>query len=118
MDTDATAAQPRRVDAGGLAVFLDQPPGGLAVEVASLPDQAAGRERAEEWTLPVIPDAGGGDVGQDRPRGGQQDLPPPLVPLLGDVQEVIDAVGLEVADAGAGHRRDAAAGDEEHRNER
>ena len=39
VDADAAAAQPRRVDPGGLAVFLDQPPGGLAVEVP--PDQAA-----------------------------------------------------------------------------
>ena len=58
------------------------------------------------------------DVGQHRPGRVEQDLPPLLVPLLGDVEVVLDAVGLEVADAGAGHRRDPAAGEEEHAHHR
>ena len=31
VDADAAASEPRRVDAGRLAIFLDQPPGRLAV---------------------------------------------------------------------------------------
>ena len=38
---------------------------------------------------------------------------PLLVPLLGDVEVVLDAIGLQVSHAGPDHRRDPAAGDEE-----
>src|SRR5271157_251508 len=31
VDADTTGSQPRGIDAGGLAVFLDQPPWGFAV---------------------------------------------------------------------------------------
>ena len=118
VDADAAAAQPRRVDPGRLAVFLDQPPGGLAVEVPPLQAAAVRRHRPEERPFPVLPDAGSRHVGQDRPGGVEQDLPPLLVPLLGDVEVVLDAVGLQVADAGPGHRRDPAAGQEEHAHQR
>src|SRR5271157_1569749 len=48
VDADATTSQPRRVDAGRLAVFLDQPPGRLAVQMPSRQTQAVGTQRAEE----------------------------------------------------------------------
>ena len=118
VDADAAAAQPDGVDAGGLAVFLDQPPGGLAVEVPADQARRVRRHRPEEGAFPVLPDAGSLDIGQDRPGGVEQDLPPLLVPLLGDVEVVLDAVGLEVADAGVGHGRDPAAGEEEHAHHR
>src|SRR5271157_3353372 len=53
------------------------------------------------------------EVRQDRPRGIEQDLAPLLVPLLGDVEIVLDPVALEVPDAGLNDRRDPAAGEEE-----
>src|SRR5271166_3033211 len=84
MDADAAAAQPRRVDPGRLAIFLDHAPGRLAVEVPPYQPQAVGTQRAEEGALPVILDAGLRHVGQHGPRGIKQDLPPLLVPLLGD----------------------------------
>src|SRR4051794_36318541 len=36
VDADAPTAQPVRVDAGGAAVLLDEPPGGLAVQVPAI----------------------------------------------------------------------------------
>jgi len=53
------------------------------------------------------------EVRQDRPRGIEQDLAALLVPLLGDVEIVLDPVALEVPDAGLNDRRDPAAGEEE-----
>ena len=106
------------VDPGRLAVFLDQPPGGLAVQVPADQPHRVRRHRSEERSLPVLPDAGPLHVGQDRPGGIEQDLPPLLVPFLGDMEEVLDAVGLEMTDAGPGHRRDPAAGQEEHAHHR
>ena len=104
VDADAAAAQACRVDAGGLAVFLDQPPGHLAVEVPPLQHEAAGRQRAEEGPFAVVADAGACHVGQDRPGCIQQDLAAFLVALFGDVEVMLDAVGLQMADAGAGDR--------------
>src|SRR5207253_9963322 len=54
VDADATASQPVGVDAGGPAVVLDQPPGGLAVQVP--PDQAGPGwcHRPEQRSLPVL----------------------------------------------------------------
>ena len=51
-------------------------------------------------------------------RTEEQNLPPLLVPLLGDVEVVLDAVGLKVAHAGRGHGRDPAASDEKDAHER
>jgi len=41
-----------------------------------------------------------------------------LLRFFGDVEVMLDAVGLQVADAGGGHRRDPAAGEEEHAHQR
>ena len=106
MDADAAAAQPRRVDPGRLAIFLDQPPGRLAVEVPPLkplPSGVIGRKSGPSRSS-LMPARV--DVGQDRPGGVEQDLPPLPVAFLGDVEVMIDAVGLQVADAGPGHRRE------------
>ena len=62
--------------------------------------------------LLVLADARPLEIGQHRPRGVEQDLPPLLVPLLGDVEIVLDAIGLKVPHAGTDHRRDPASGDE------
>ena len=107
MDADPSPSQPCGVDAGRLAVFLDQPPGGLAVQV---PPHQPGPVRAhgpKQRPLLVLTDPCSGHVGQDRPGRVQQDLSPLPVPLLGDVEEVLDAVGLQVTHAGAGHGRHA-----------
>ena len=79
VDADAAAAQPRRVDAGGLAVFLDQPPGRLAVEVPAHQASAVGRQGPEERAFPVVLDAGRADVGQDGSGRVEQDLAALLV---------------------------------------
>src|SRR5262249_30153490 len=65
VNTDAPASQPFGVDTGRLAVFLDQPPGGLAVEVP--PDQTSPirRHRPKEATFLVVMDAGPLHVGKD-----------------------------------------------------
>jgi hypothetical protein len=72
-----------------VAVFLDQPPGGLAVEVPA--DQAGRvrRHRPEERSFLVVLDAGPSHVGQDRPGGVEQDLPSLLVPLLGRLRSMV-----------------------------
>ena len=51
-------------------------------------------------------------IGAGRPRGVEQDLPPLLVWLLGDVEIMLNAIGLEVTHAGPYHRGDPAAGQE------
>src|ERR1700682_6509385 len=118
MDADARAAQPVGVDARGPAVLLDQPPGGLAVQVPPLQPGAVRLHRPEERPLLVVPDARALEIRPDRPGGVQQDLAPLLVPLLGDVEIMLDPVGLEVPDAGMTPRRDPAAGDEEDTHQR
>src|SRR5512135_2318730 len=118
MDADAPAAQPVRVDAGRLAVFLHEPPGGLAVQVPPLQPGAVRPHRPEQRPLLVVPDVRPLEIPPDRPRRVEQDLPPLLVPLLGDVEIMLDPVGLEVPDAGMNDRRDPAAGDEEDAHER
>jgi hypothetical protein len=110
MDADATSAQPLGVDASRLAVFLDQPPRGLAVHVPPLEAAAVRFHRPEEGAFPVILDAGMRHVSQDWPGRVEQDLPSLPVPLLGDVQVMVDAVGLQVADAGSGDRRQPRSG--------
>ena len=111
-------AQSFGVDAGGLAVFLDQTPGRLAVEMPPLKAAAVWRHRAEEGALPILPDAGACHIGQHRSGGVEQDFPPFPVSFLGDVEEMLDAVGFQVADAGSGHRRDPAAGQEKDAHHR
>jgi hypothetical protein len=69
--------------------------------VASLKMQAVRRQRPEECPLGVVADAGAFDVGQDRAGGVEQDLAAFLVPLLGDVQVMLDAVGLQMPDTGS-----------------
>ena len=73
VDADAPAPHPRGIDAGRLAVFLDQPPGRLAVQVPPRQPQAVGTQRAEEGALLVVPDACPCQVGQDRPRRVERD---------------------------------------------
>jgi hypothetical protein len=58
-------------------------------------------------------DAAGGNLGVfllshkvDLGNGLEQDLPRLRPPLLGDMQVMLDPVGLQVADAGSRHRRD------------
>ena len=75
--------------------------------------QTVRRQRPEERPLGVVADAGALDIGQYRAGGVEQDLAALLVPLLGDVEVMLDAVGFKMADAGGGDRRYAAAGDEE-----
>jgi hypothetical protein len=113
VNPDPSAPQPPRIDPSCLAVFLHQPPGGLAVQVPPLQPGPVGPHGPEQGPLLVLSDASLCHVGQDRPRRVQQDLSPLLVSLLGDVEVVLDAVGLEVAHAGTDHGRDPAAGDEE-----
>ena len=48
MDADATSAEPVGIDAGGFAVLLDQPPGGLAVQVAALEAGSVGGHGPEQ----------------------------------------------------------------------
>src|SRR6185437_5000961 len=86
---------PSRVDPGRLAVFLDQPPGGLAVQVAADQVRRVRRHRPEQGTLAVVLDAGPPHVVQDRPGRVEQDLAALLIAFLGDVEVVLDAVGLE-----------------------
>jgi hypothetical protein len=73
VDADAAGSQPRRVDAGCLAVFLDQPPGRLAVQMPSRQPQAVGTQRAEEGAFLIVPDACPCQVGQERPRRVERD---------------------------------------------
>jgi hypothetical protein len=49
VDTDAAAPQPVGLDAGGQAVFLDQSPRRLPVQVAALKGEAARRQRPEGY---------------------------------------------------------------------
>ena len=102
------------IDAGRLTVFFHEPPGGLAVQVPPLQPGAVRPHRPEQGSLLVVPDARAIEIRPHRPRRIEQDLAPLLIPLLGDVQIMLDAVGLEVPHAGPGHRRDPAAGEEEH----
>ena len=99
MDPDAAAAQPLGVNPCRLTVFLHKSPRGLAVQVPPLETAPVGRHGPKERALPVLPDAGSCHVGQDRPRRIQENLPPLLVPLLGDMQEVLDTIGLKVSHA-------------------
>src|SRR5262249_43767438 len=46
VDADAAAAQPRWINPGRPAILLDEPPGGLAVEVPPLQVGAASTRRA------------------------------------------------------------------------
>src|SRR5271157_5397137 len=109
MDTDAAAAQPLGINPGRLAVFLDHAPGGLAVHVPPLEAAAVWQQGPEERAFPVVLDAGLCHVSQDRPGRIEQDLPPFLVAFLGNVEVMLDAVGLQVADTGSGDRRYPAA---------
>jgi hypothetical protein len=68
MNPDAALPQAVGVDPGGPAVFLDQPPGRLAVEVSPLKSFAIGRERAEERPFLVLADAGLRHVGEQGSR--------------------------------------------------
>ena len=102
------------IDAGRLTVFFHEPPGGLAVQVPPLQPGAVRPHRPEQGSLLVVPDARPLEVGAHRPRGVEQDLAPLLVPLLGDVEIMLNAIGLEVSHAGPDHRRDPASGQEKH----
>src|SRR5512144_1289510 len=64
--------------------------------------------RAKERPLLVIPNAPPLEVSSHRPGGVEQDFAPLLIALLGDVQVVLNAVRLEVPDAGPDHRRNPA----------
>jgi hypothetical protein len=68
--------------------FLTSPPGRLAVEVAADQAGGVGRHRAEEGAFPVVRDAGPPQVVQHRPGCVEEDLPPLLIALFGDVEEV------------------------------
>src|SRR5262245_44758707 len=118
VNPDPPTPQPLGIDARREAVFLHEPPGGLAVEVPPHEAAAVRRHGPEQRPLLVLADAGSRHVGKDRPRGIKQDLSPLLVPLLGDVEIVLDAIGLKMPYAGAHHRRDPAARDEEDGHER
>ena len=76
MNADAPAAQPVGVDARGAAVLLDQPPGGLAVQVPPLQPGAVRLHRPKQEPLLIISDVRASDVSQDRPRRVKQDLIP------------------------------------------
>src|SRR4051812_47629013 len=110
MDADAPASQPVGIDAGRAAVFLDQSPGRLAVEVPAFQGERVRRQGPEEGTFLVVLDPGSGDVSQDGTGGIQEDFAPLVVALFGDVQVVLDAVGFEVADAGPGDGGDPTPG--------
>ena len=102
------------IDAGRLTVFFHEPPGGLAVQVPPLQPGAVRPHGPEQRPFLVVADVRPRHVRQHRPRRVEEDLPPLLVPLLGHVEIMLDAVGLKVPHAGPGHRRDPAAGEEEH----
>src|SRR5512135_3772169 len=57
MDADAPAAEALRVDARGAAVLLDQPPGGLAVQVPPLQPGAVRPHGPEQGPLLILPNA-------------------------------------------------------------
>ena len=80
--------------------FLTSRQGVLRSRCRRSKPRAVGRQRPEEGPFPVLADAGPRHVGEQRPGRVEQDLPPLPVPLLGDVEVVLDAVGLEMADAG------------------
>ena len=75
-------------DPGCLAVFLDQTPGRLAVEVPTFQAGAVRCHRPEEGALPIIPDASLLHIGEDWPCRIEQDFPPFSVAFLGHVQVV------------------------------
>src|SRR5271157_1926623 len=57
VDADAAGSQPRRVDAGRLAVFLDQPPGRLAVQMrlaSPRPSGRSGRKRGASLSFLML----------------------------------------------------------------
>src|SRR5271157_957636 len=106
MDADTPAAQPVGVDARGPAVLLDEPPGGLAVQLPPRQPGAVRFHGPEQRPLLVVPDARALEICPDRPRGIEQDLVALLVPLLGDVEIMLDPVGLKMPHAGLNDRRD------------
>jgi len=63
VDADAAAAQARWVDPGRLALFLDHPPGGLAVQVPPLEAATVWPHGPKERAFPVVPDTGLRHVG-------------------------------------------------------
>src|SRR5262249_56329783 len=77
-----------------------------------------GRHWRKRRPLAVVCDASPPHVVQHRPGGVEEDLAALLIAFFGDVEVVLYAVGLEVADAGAGDGRDPAAGQEKDAHHR
>jgi hypothetical protein len=69
VDAYAPAAEPPRVDTCGFAVFLDQAPRRLAIQVPGREPESAWRQGTEEGAFTVVLDAGRLDVGEDWPGG-------------------------------------------------
>src|SRR5271166_6115597 len=104
MNADATTSQPPRLDPGRFAVLLHEPPGRLSVQVPPLHTTSIRFHGPKQGPLLVFANASSRHVSQDRPGCIKHDLPPLLVPLLGHVQVVLDAIGLQVSHAGRNHR--------------
>ena len=73
---NAPASQPLRINACGAAIFLHEPPRGVAVQVTSFHATSVRLHGPEKRPFLVLGDARSRDVGQDRPRGVEQDFAP------------------------------------------
>jgi hypothetical protein len=99
MNANATCTESIGADPGDRAAVFHQPPWSLAVHRTALERGTLAGQRPKQCAFDVACDSRNFDVRKDRPRGIRQEFARLLVPLLREMQVMLDSVKFQMPNA-------------------